>query len=340
MSISTSRPDNFADTSLHQSEEYRRAKRNVLLWGVLTVVVATGTAGSEDIVGLGSLTYGLSFSPKLLVLGSCFILAFMTIGYWRAEQRMLAHNTPLMRASGIGGEIDALRELSNRANTVLGALEGLEHKKDAFSLVFEQLNDPDQFEKLRVADQAKNQVYEWENFRDNVGQKQRGSDGVTQEKRIRLMLKDIYDWVPTALTELTRKQHRLTLELVKKSLENADQNHPGESANWVSQVGALASDITGFADAIGERYRRYFFWHDRFPVIALTIFAIFIAAARLFIPQSFYSALDYAFPSEQVEQASSVKASPPDGGPKAIEAGRGELPVNPTATPAAISEMQ
>ncbi|QZD87676.1 hypothetical protein [Qipengyuania psychrotolerans] len=72
--------DNPADKPIDYSTAFATARRNALFWGAATLLIACGTAGTQDDVALSAIMAGLAFDPNFLTLASMATLVFMLAG--------------------------------------------------------------------------------------------------------------------------------------------------------------------------------------------------------------------------------------------------------------------
>ena len=86
--------DDDNDQLLNVSEGYRKAKRNVLFWAAVTLLLALAANTGSDGVELAPIVRGLGFSQKLMISLSLIVLVFMLIGYRRAEWHLTLRNSP------------------------------------------------------------------------------------------------------------------------------------------------------------------------------------------------------------------------------------------------------
>ena len=83
------------------NEEFRRAKRNVLFWVGVVVLLSIGTASaptvsdissapvlSTNVIEVGSVARNLAFSQNALIFLALVVLIFMAISFVRAESRL------------------------------------------------------------------------------------------------------------------------------------------------------------------------------------------------------------------------------------------------------------
>ncbi|MEM1051948.1 MAG: hypothetical protein AAGI28_07630 [Pseudomonadota bacterium] len=80
---------------IHYSENFRRAKRNVLFWAAVTVLLSIASVDSDASVELTGIARNLSFSQSALVFGSLLVLALMFLAFVRARRLLIATNNHL-----------------------------------------------------------------------------------------------------------------------------------------------------------------------------------------------------------------------------------------------------
>lgn len=101
----------------HFTDEFHKAKRNVLFWAVATILLSAGAdSGAVEAVPL---VRGLRFDQGFLVGGALLITAFMAAGYVRAIGPMMLSNSDLLFA----------RTLSKAVETAEAVDEELQRQK-------------------------------------------------------------------------------------------------------------------------------------------------------------------------------------------------------------------
>lgn len=82
-----------ANPVIDHDESYRLAKRNVLFWSALTILIAVGTADSANPITIGAVVANLSYSQTFLTAAALVVLAFTVLGYIRADLRLKANHS-------------------------------------------------------------------------------------------------------------------------------------------------------------------------------------------------------------------------------------------------------
>ena len=99
--------------AVHFSERFRLAKRNVLLWGSATILIATAV----DVGGSGAewtpFVKGIKHSQTMMTVLALIALAFMAVGYLRANREMRLANSQFLYGKTV---LDAAEEIENYAN--------------------------------------------------------------------------------------------------------------------------------------------------------------------------------------------------------------------------------
>ena len=86
--------DDKADQPIQYSEDFRRSKRNTLVWAAAVVLLSIGTPQTEkaakvsEIIEIGTLARNIAFSQPTLIVLAVVVLTFTFLGYWRANGRL------------------------------------------------------------------------------------------------------------------------------------------------------------------------------------------------------------------------------------------------------------
>lgn len=113
---------------IHYSEDFRRAKRNALLWAGLTVLAALGHVSEQTSeVDVRTPIGNFAFAPWLLVGMSLIVLVFMFLGYIRAERRLLAKHSEFevaARYAEVGDVAEQLKQMLTELTDLAERIEG------------------------------------------------------------------------------------------------------------------------------------------------------------------------------------------------------------------------
>jgi len=113
-------------TPFPYTEDFRKAKRNSLVWSGITIAASLGNPTVPNApVTMGQLGLNLGFSQSLIIFMSGTVAVFMALGFWQAFRRMRLFASELF-----AGETDAdqvfkqLTATARTANQHLAKAEG------------------------------------------------------------------------------------------------------------------------------------------------------------------------------------------------------------------------
>src|SRR5690554_2396565 len=97
------------------SDDFRRAKRNSLIWSAVTIAAYLGSAPTrEGTSATGLLGLSLSFTQDQLIFFAGSVSIFMTLGFLQAHRRLRLHASQLF--AGTTDVEQVFRSLSSAAS--------------------------------------------------------------------------------------------------------------------------------------------------------------------------------------------------------------------------------
>lgn len=290
---------------IHVSDGFRRAKRNVLFWAAVTLLLSIAWDGGRSAIELTGIARNISFSQQSLVMGSVLILAFMALGYVRAEQQLFARNNPFTYGRDLQSAAD-LAELVRRdirsvqidAQVVGDALVGARKAvlEDALSLIEELRNEAKKIAQLhetvmnagRSAKHERDQLHTIELYRpvDDASPDEWEAYG----ERRRTVSQTLSGWESkyrSAVAEIEKlrvntprlRQLISEFDAIEKKIKAVDQIELGK-------IDDFKAGLQSYADEIDRREKRWFYLFDRGVVWVSTGLAVFVAIWRLCYDQS------------------------------------------------------
>lgn len=105
---------------LNITDEFRRAKRNSLVWSVITIAacLANSRHGPDGEVISTLAPMGLHLTQNMVVVGSAITSFVMVLGYYRAASLLRRQNSQATFTKEFGDITAALRNLSSTANEI------------------------------------------------------------------------------------------------------------------------------------------------------------------------------------------------------------------------------
>lgn len=286
-------------------EEFRKAKRNVLFWGVLTILLAVGTVNAES-VDPSSLIRGISLPPVPLVVGSAAILIFMFLGYWRAEQHLIIKNREFTDQHDIGEAIkviialrDDLKDKSMAATT----------NKDRLVRIHNVTRDAQMKIGLEVQE-ARDQLMNVDDLRDAlapptlalIGLARSGeypSMDTTTPNQQHHALQYVRNTNPVAVAAEDWIKHRIAkfagalntawegAQTDIKQVKSNEDDIETSATQADNRITNLLTGLNSWATGIGLTEKRWFIGYDRGVVWLVTALALLVAAVRICMPTSF-----------------------------------------------------
>lgn len=302
MSKAPSDPD---EGRLHVFEGYRRAKRNILIWSGVTVLIALagasdGKTGAQFKLPIG----GMEHSPRLIALLSLFVLFFLLLTYIRAYRAQLVfRNTEIAYGKTVASVAE---EIIERASLV--SAENAK-SKTAIKLLSEPIsNSESQFQNakksweaaskaarglyalLQTHDKAKEEQFRfWSDVqhskradpsKDEASEKVRDqieSKAGEAEALLELSMSDVSD-------HLSRAQQQL--ETFERSYQNRlNQIREKKEVKPDPELLALGQDLKRTANRIGFEDRFWSWVLDRGAVWFMIVFAFTAGMMRLCWPE-------------------------------------------------------
>lgn len=77
----------------HINETFRKSKRNVLFWSMVTFLLSIGQVTRGNNIEVTGFIRNFTFDQTVLVALSLLVLIFMAIGFWRAARDLSARNS-------------------------------------------------------------------------------------------------------------------------------------------------------------------------------------------------------------------------------------------------------
>ena len=305
-------PDPHTTAAIHTSEAYRLAKRNTLFWSGTTILIALGTAASEQAVGT-SLFSNLLFNPKLLTVLSLALLLLTSVGYVRAENRVVAQNSELMAGLAVKDYKDALEALGREVQEIIESYAKLKPRQEQIRSQIAKFSAEGI---MGVTDDIANRKEQ--SFSDLAIQ-------FHNNKTIRgVYLSDTFEEFEPEDDPLTRLDgefkafaaqiiYLVTRDFMKKFQTglNVEKPDPGllvRAEELGNELDRSAKSISQFAGSIGPTEQTWFKWYDKALVRWSIGIALVFAVLRIFVPSVVSIPVEYLFP--RIEKAATSSAAP------------------------------
>lgn len=282
----TDSPRGLADPDLEAlniSQDYRRAKRNSLIWSALTILAivgqpttAAGANADQTVVSIFQL--GMGFTQLQIFIVCLIASVFMFLGFLRSEGMLRLQNTKMMRqkkVSDYGLILEALSadvhnaglDIENSRAQAHEAAQRLENEIKPFFNAMENLRG-----RVSQAQSELEDNYFFETI-EGQGPQPKGEKVRTAIDRIKSRLSGIAEEIerPPAIPENLSGG---TIAEIK-----ASTNQFEERAKAIAEVAEAFSMLDG---AIGAGQRRWHWVHDKLPVYGLFSASIIWGAVWLF----------------------------------------------------------
>lgn len=276
-------------TSIRYSEEFRRAKRNVLIWSGLTVAASIGKPLTQidDRNLITIFSTNLTF-PKYLIVASFFLIAFyFFIEYLRDARHVRLMNLPFIDEDTVTSPLMAFASLSRLA--------------DSFQKEFEQARDRVQQQVSRI-NKMRSQYDEqisWWGTDDEIHQ-EKLKNSIDELNRLELSDEKDFDQERSKFVENSksvlklieehwrrlRSKEKMALrhrdELVEINRQEFEVDAPDYSA-W-NDLSAPLEEVAGQLRGFGSQVRSFdkIFWYAMdIGVVVL----LFLAAAAVTVSE-------------------------------------------------------
>ncbi|MEO0590393.1 MAG: hypothetical protein AAFZ11_07505 [Pseudomonadota bacterium] len=276
------------DQPIHYSESFRLAKRNVLFWSALTLVISFGVG--KDPLKFVFIVEGVELSPYIVIIGSVLVLVFMAFGYFRAEERLLYRHSPFAYGTSVENayeEFEQLRthiselqrivkgKISSSPQLTDAGMEYLESSESVLRNIKETIREscrsdnlPDNIFKRWFQDRDRPTELEKERFFDAI----RNNDpDITYEMRD--LLAKLTDHSITQLDDSRRRYEQRTLDFSEGMARLNSFEIPHEFQD-------LSGRLKGLSKSIGSGEKRWFTYYDKAVVRLAVCVALFFAARR------------------------------------------------------------
>lgn len=303
---------NTPDDTIHFTESFRTAKRNVLFWGAATFLLACGTASadvaqndtnaanseaSDSSIGVNTIFVDLDYQQGFLTVVALIVLAFMALGYRRAEKQLLARHTGFAYARSmhqtanlaqvLESDLHEIHEKVKKQKPLLENIRGaigerIIHYRPTLDAHFGSIIQNIEIlikEEKRIFNASEISDIE-EYHRRNVNLFE-GFKNRWQSESDRVQ--ELFESWPIAIQDL-----------ISTGLESIEKQKV-EEGEIVEELSSIGKQLHGFAADIDTGDRNWFYWHDRAPVVCLTVLAAICGIWRLAHPQSLGSVLTYWF---------------------------------------------
>ncbi|MBJ7437614.1 MAG: hypothetical protein JHD35_01130 [Sphingopyxis sp.] len=137
------------------TDDFRRAKRNSLIWSGITLAVALGTPQIEEgLATVGSIGVNLGYEQGVLVVVSGVIAIFMIIGFVQALQRMRLHASNLFYGDtdveAVFAKLskdarEAIYRIKDAKQTFASSAGRIKNETDEIARLAQQLENPNEF---------------------------------------------------------------------------------------------------------------------------------------------------------------------------------------------------
>ena len=256
---------NPANDAIHPSEVFAKAKRNVLFWACVVVLLAMGSPTPGQNVEVSPVLRNFGFEPGILVLGSVGVLAFMLLGYRRAERHLVSEHAGF----SLEHRLDEIIEVSDK---LIDGLEkwsgGIDDAKYGYQSALGELETVDR--QLReMSREVQASVPDFRAIAMRFGFS--GIDQFTEKADHELIDRwnEMLAHIEGQLKQF-RSDAQANLEQVTERLSNLHEMPPDALDRRVGEIEKEAADLSdnlrGFAKSIGMRERIWFWSHDRIPV--------------------------------------------------------------------------
>lgn len=264
---------------INEHEEFRRAKRNALLWSGLAFLVGWSLPGSPLCRALFNMGQ-VDLPAWLVLLASLLPAVFMWLGFERAAVVLRLKNSKRLFESSAADAGEALESITHKAAALLGNFEQADNRAQLI------LKTADAHEaRLAETQPTGSATFELETMAREYNstvltnaQRRRAGEAVDADPDLQQFTLQIArkaaDHVARlgapagmARTDMVGGQTALTQEIAAIRREVGDLN-------------ASATELRTFHGEISQSSRRWHFWHDLVPVRALTGLAIALIALR------------------------------------------------------------
>lgn len=313
LNVDTPKEDDEARL-LNVNESFRKAKRNCLFWGAATIAfswaqISDASRGLEFSI----FSRGLSFSQDLVVFFCFVVLAFMVIGYQRAEWHLMTRNSPfaysltMTKASAEAERlVETIKDASEKLKRAVSVTdqvnkwlikhtEELGHQGARYVAALES----DILETNRLVKRA---LFDANNRVNSLGQ---GSGDPAEAHADYLEIRSIANELDAALGTIIDESNSRThgeeqfLALEKAATEGLRLEIPNVKAtpetitmDW-PELAELSSRLKGLSGVIDRRDRVMFFFYDRGLVWSISILGLISAGLRWFAPERIVHTLNY-----------------------------------------------
>lgn len=279
----SSKPSSDPDLeTINVSQDFRRSKRNSLVWSSLTILATIGiptlsadAPQGQTVVSLFQI--GLGFTQLQIVLACLVAATFMLIGYVRSEAMLRLQNTELMRQkklSEYGLVLDALV-----ADAQFAGLEIAELERRAKTATAKVENDAKPF--INGASNIREKILQLKSEAEdsNFYSQLPGQAKTLDPKKVQASLSRIHDRLSHISDEI-ETYPPVPAELGMKECEEVARVSTSldESMEAISRV---AETLQGFDKRIGKGQILWFRLYDKLPVYSLYLLSLVLSAVWL-----------------------------------------------------------
>lgn len=264
-------------------EEYRRAKKNSMLWSSISFLVATGVtwprAGKalpeDQPITLSWVGTGIGFPSWLIVAAFAVTAMYMWLSWVWADRRLVLANSPLLFEKSISDLSQVLSDLAQQIEVHRAAIAASYREHIESEVAFESLfkrnksflvAENEYIQKISELDQAVNEYVSRVNF-------------VTTEKDESLSIALIRQNISGILHDLreiaNKKQKRVDLSKKRnKDIQYRIDQNSEKLRLEIANFNEIGYDLVGFHQSIGVSERIRIFMLDYVPVNAIFLLAM------------------------------------------------------------------
>lgn len=275
------------------SDDFRRAKRNSLIWSGITLAIALGTPATDrELSTFSSVGVNLGFEQNVLIVMSGVVAVFMGFGFYQAMQRLRIHASNLFLGTTDVDEVFAKlsKEAQEATARIQGARATFERASSNFRSYFEisRLHGAPAAAPLDLTPPRQ----EMPHGRKYDTEEERLSAEIN---RLQARNEEIAAWLiqkraEVANSEASRKAEKKNLaengEQLVSYVEQLFANSADSYENLVVKDGIHLEkkvlDLKSFHDGIYHTDRRWFWLYDVAPVCLLGLLAAIPFGRALF----------------------------------------------------------